>query len=218
MRFFIIVASLICILFANESKNIKIIQPKDKTIFKEAFVTIVIKLKKNSKTKKIQITSKDDTYLFEVGKKRKIYCKILNLKPGNTQYKVAFYSDKKLLVQKKLDLFYYSEVFEEGVNIPKGYSKNFFHKNKNEKLCSKCHDMNTDEKKLAKLNNARFSKNEKSNDIVFENVEQSNCYDCHKSLISRKSTHAPSANLLCTKCHSGDTSEFNEELKNKSKF
>ena len=218
MKAIILTLSLICTLFAEQNKNFEIIQPKSKTVYKEAFSTIVIKLKKNSKIKKIQISSKDDTYLFTVEKKREIYCKILNLKPGNNKYKVTFYSKKSLLYKKDLDLFYNSEVLEEGVIIPDGYTKDFFHKNKNEKLCSKCHDMDNDNKKLAKLNKANFAKNQKSYDLVFDDVKKSNCFTCHKSVVSRKSTHAPSANFLCTKCHSGETSAFNKELKNKSQY
>lgn len=218
MKAIILTLFLIGILFAEQNESFEIIQPKSKTVFNEAFSSIVVKLKKNSKTKKIQISSKNNTYVIEVKKNKKIYCKTIQLDVGENKYTVALYSEKKLLSKKNVDLFYHSEVFEEGVTVPEGYSKNFFHKNSNEKLCSQCHDMNIDNQKLTKENNEKFGKNQKSYDSVFNNVENSNCFECHKSLISRKSSHAPSVNLLCTKCHTGETDVFNKDLKDKSKF
>ena len=128
MKAIILTLSLICILFAKQNENFEIIQPKSKTVFNEAFSSVVVKLKKNSKTKKIQISSKNNTYIIEVKKDRKIYCKTIQLDMGENKYTISLYSEKKLLSKKSVNLFYHSEVFEEGVTIPEGYSKNFFQK------------------------------------------------------------------------------------------
>lgn len=216
MKFILFLTLFITLI--NAKSNFQIIEPNNKTIFKEAFVSIIIKLPLNHKIDKILITHKSKKYEIFVKNKRKVYCTVVNLDKAMNNIKIYAFFKKKKVSQKELEVFYQDDIFEEAVEAPANFKKEFFHRNKNEFLCKSCHNMRSDNSLLKKQNNEFFRKNQKSYNKVLNKVEESNCFDCHKSLISRKNKHAPSVNLVCTQCHTGNSSSYNEEDKNKSKY
>ena len=198
--------------------SFKIIQPATKSVFNEEFASVVIQITKKSSLTKLIIKNNVDTYTLNIEKNKYVYCKTVKLTTAKNTLFIQSYINTKRIDSKTLHLFHQSEVFENAVLNPKNYSKNYFHNNKNEKLCKQCHNMNTDKKKITKLNNEFFRKNQKQYNSVLNDITKSNCFDCHKSLVSRSNSHSPSVNFVCTKCHTGKVSEFNKELKNKSKY
>lgn len=194
--------------FANQ--DFKIISPKNHTIYKEAFASIVVNLPTKSLANKIVIKSQNKKYELKINKKRDTYCKNIHLNIGVNKIEVIAYKDKKILKSEFINIFYNSEVFKAGVNIPNEFNINFFHNNKNENSCKKCHNMKKDNNIIKKDGNSLLT--------ILDNPKKSNCFNCHKNLLSRKNSHAPSINLACIQCHSGETEYFNKEMNKKSIF
>lgn len=198
-----------------KSEPFEIIFPADKSVFDQEYATIVIK-KLDSALKEVNIVvNGEPSIIFKTNdKERGIYCKSIKLKLGSNKILLVGYNKNGDLSNRELNIFHRVEVFEVAVEEPNGYKKNFFHNDKNEKLCISCHNMKKDKKTLQKHLSA---KNEKEFDLV-QNPEESNCYQCHNSITSKKNVHAPTVNYLCTECHIGQTAEFNEEDRSKSKY
>lgn len=224
MRYLLLV--LICInLFANAKNSFKVLQPSSKTVFYEDFVSVVVKIPKNSKATHLLIKSNGKKNIHYIKNDRATYCKTVKLNLGKNLIFITLYNDKKILKKSSLNIFHRSEVFNNAVDIPKGYSKRYFHLNKNEKSCKKCHDMTID-----KVNNSKSLSNidlknigivnmtNISNVRILENTNDSKCYSCHKNVISKSNSHAPSVNFACLQCHTGETSFFNKEYEGKSRF
>lgn len=195
-------------LFANE--NFKIINPQNNTIYKEEFSSIVVSIPKKSIVNKIVIKSPNNKYEIKVNRKRDTYCKNIQLKIGENIIEVTIYKDNRRLTSKTINIFHNSEIFKDGVNIPKRFNTNFFHNKKNEKSCSGCHNMKKDANTI--------KKNGKTLVTILDNPKKSNCFNCHKNLLSRKNSHAPSINLACVQCHTGETEYFNKQMNKKSIF
>ena len=54
--------------------------------------------------------------------------------------------------------------------------------------------------------------------VTFTDVSDSNCYQCHNKIVSKKYAHAPAVNWLCTSCHNSEVDVHNLLDKGKSKF
>ncbi len=201
-----------------KSNSFEILKPETKGVYSEDYASIVVK-RLDASLQKISISLADDVIIeLKLSEKdRDVYCKTIRLKLGNNKVTLIGYSADKELMRKELNIFYKSEVYEGFVEEPSGYERNFFHTNKNEKLCKSCHNMNTDKSDLKKRHISPSEINSKDFDVL-ENPENSNCYECHKTITFRKNGHAPSVNFLCTQCHTGEGGEFNLQDKGKSKY
>ncbi len=213
-------------LFANTNNTFEVVQPKQKTVFYEDFVSVVINLPKNSKANLLKIETIDNEYRHSLNiKKRDTYCKVVQLRIGENKIFISLYNNDKKLEEKTIEVFHRSEVFKEGVDIPKGFEKKYFHINKNEQSCKRCHDMSIDNitngKKLSNINlknTGIVNIDNISNVQIIEDTKDSKCFSCHKNVVSKKNSHAPSVNFACLQCHSGETNFFNEKFNGKSKF
>ena len=190
--------------------NFEVINPKDKSIYNESIASINIKVPKKEKATNLIIKLNEKSYELKLNSNREVYCKSVDLKLGKNKIEVVLYRNQEILKTYKSTILYQQEIFPETIALNKGYEKNYFHTNKNEKLCKSCHDMNDE----IKLQNKAL---ENVKDVL-EDTRESKCFDCHKKLNSRKNSHAPSVNLICTECHNGNVGEYNSELKGKSRF
>jgi len=86
--------------------------------------------------------------------------------------------------------------------VPPGYEKRFFHNEEYEKKCDMCHDMSVNEEE----------------GVAFYDISESNCFDCHQSLLYKRFAHAPTVNFVCLPCHNGKTGIKNRKYKGRSKF
>ncbi len=193
-----------------KSDLLKIELPKNHSIFDDAFAPLVIKFSAG-KIKNIEINSATgEHFVIKNIPKSGYYCKNIKLKLAENDISVTAHTEDNRTVQKSIKVFYRSEVYERADEAPYGYKKYFFHNSGNEeKSCTKCHDMNPDFKEKSSPQN-EFQ--------VLENPKDSNCYTCHKVLVSRKNGHAPSVNFMCTVCHNGKTGENNLQEKGKSRY
>ena len=182
--------------------DIEILKPTDKTIYYEKMASIVMKVN-SSKIDIIKIYQEDNnSYTINIKKERDVYCQTINLLLGNNKITVFGYKNAQKMSLKIKDIYYSMGVFKRYSFAPDTYEKNFFHSDKNEKLCKKCHDM---------------SSNEQPN-IKFNDPKESNCYTCHNSLTSRSFTHEPLKNWQCTLCHNGKIDRRNRKFQGKTKY
>ncbi len=217
----------LCInLFANSNKTFDVLQPISKTVFYEDFVSVVVKIPKNKKATLLEIRANGKKYTHNLNETRDTFCKTVKLNIGENRIFISLYnSNSEIIGKKSLDVFHKSEVFKNGVDIPKGYKKKYFHINKNEKTCKECHDMSID-----KVNNSKTLSNidlknigivnmmNISNVQILEDTKKSKCFSCHKNVVSKSNSHAPSINFACLQCHTGESNFFNKEFEGKSKF
>ncbi|WP_187648563.1 cytochrome c3 family protein [Nitrosophilus labii] len=184
------------------NKYFSVIVPFKNNVFEEQFVTVTVKVFDKSIDKIVLRTSYNIKYEIEVKEDKDTYCKTLMFFIGENFVKVYAYKNGKKVEKETIKFFNKAFLSKYYKIVPNGYKKEFFHNNLYEQACSECHDM---------------SVNEESG-IAFENVEKSNCYNCHKNLLSRKYAHAPTVNFVCLPCHNGETGTKNRALKDKSKF
>lgn len=228
MRYFLFLFLFIISLQAQDKKAFSLVEPFNKAVFEESFASVVVKV--NKKYEKnilvIQNHTSNKKNTFNIHNKRDTYCQTVPLNAGNNKVTISLYNQQsKLIKQQTLNLFFNVEVFKDGVTIPKGYKKVFFHTSKNENSCKRCHDMGIDKPNSSKsLSNISLSgKNivdmkSIANVKILEDTKQSKCYTCHNQLLSRSNSHAPSINFACIECHDGSTNKFNKDEKNKSRF
>lgn len=184
--------------------SIKIIQPKDKSLYVGERCTFVIRAHSDQVDNVILYDDNKEIENFQVIEKKKIYCNTIKLHIGANKIAVEFYKDGDLVKSFDRDIYYLSELFEgSDEDEAEAYDRNYLHTEQNEKECSACHNMKS---------------NVPLNDEALEDVSETTCYECHKGMMRVKNTHAPTANWLCLNCHNGKVSEYNMQDKGKAKY
>ncbi|WP_457598659.1 hypothetical protein, partial [Hydrogenimonas sp.] len=173
----------------------EILEPKNRSIYDDAFATVVIKTDP-ADIKEVHIeTALNRVYVFKSRSKSDYYCKTVRLKLGENRITIKVVAADGNVSQKSVDLFYRSEVYEGADEAPYTYKKFFFHNDANEKVCAECHNMKPDFEKAAKKT-IKAGGALTADVEVLENPQESNCYECHEPLTSRKNGHAPSVNFM----------------------
>ena len=180
----------------------KIVNPQPLSLNDEDIASFVIEANsENIDFIEIENDSKH-TVKLKVNSKRTHYCETIYLSLGENTIVVKGYKEDTLVVKKIRKIYFTSKVDKEYRYPPKEYNLKYFHQDINENICKKCHDM---------------SVNEVEN-VAFENIKESNCYQCHNKITSKKNGHAPSVNWLCTSCHNGEVGKFNLDEENVTKY
>jgi len=190
------------LLFLREAEAFNVVNPHAGEIKEESVASVVVEADFAYVDSLVISNDANETYTIEVNLKRSHYCKSVNLRFGQNSLKVVGYKNKEIVKEETKELFLISKVDKEYRYPPQEYSKNYFHDEKNEKVCSKCHDMSVNEVE----------------GVAFEDITKSNCYECHKNINKEKHSHAPSVNWLCTSCHNGEVGTFNQAELNKTKY
>jgi len=189
-------------LFAQNVELFKIVSPLPTHVSEENRVSFVVEVDSN-KADYINITTDvNETFEIELDSTRSHYCKSINLHLGENSVYVNAYKNKALVKQEKRMVFLTSKVHKEYRYPPEQYAHNYFHNDKNEKICASCHDMSVNEVK----------------GVAFEDITKSNCYQCHSSVTTKQPSHAPAVNCLCTSCHNGEVGKFNKRDCDKTKY
>lgn len=188
---------------ANESSQLKLLSPSKELFYIGGFASIVAKIENNETNKLEIILNNKKSFIFDVNTTaRNIYCKTFELEMGKNEITITSFSQNAIYGEKKINIYRTAEVHEGFDEAPDNYKKSFFHNEQNEKECKACHKIGT-----------------KSASVDFpENPEDSPCYECHKPLLSKKNSHAPAINFMCTQCHAGETDDYNIQDKGKSKY
>lgn len=191
-----------------------LLQPLDKTILKESFATVTADIK-GQNFDKLEIYVNDILAAeLPAEKGKSVYCKTVALELGeNTVYVEAYLNDAKVAEQFR-KVFYLSEVFAGFDEAPDEYERVPFHTSGSEERCSACHSFSplVNGEPVLELkkneNNVTTDRIDIESLNVPESPEEVTCYQCHKPLLSRKNSHAPSINWLCAVCHVGSRGEY----------
>ncbi len=206
------------------NEPVRIIQPIENSIHYEDTASIVVQIN-TQKIKKLEIITyfqvfeldpdeklmygkkpkkKKERFRFRIKSDKGFYCKSIDLRYGKNIIQVLAETTEGKTIKKSVEIYLASPILRAYKYPPPKYKEIFFHKEKNEKVCSQCHDMKVNEKK----------------GVAFEDITKSNCYKCHKKLTERyQYKHAPAKNWLCaTACHTGKTGRLNRRLEGKSRF
>jgi len=176
----------------NAVDGLEILHPVDKKIHHEAYAGVTVKLHDRNISKVLILTDRNERYSLELTRECDDVCsKRVKLHPGENTIQVWGYTGEKLAYEAKSKLFYVSQVLKGYKQAPQEYKETFFHTAKSEKECEQCHDMSLNEMK----------------GVAFVNVEDSNCYMCHKQMTVDKYAHAPAVNWLCSSCHTGKNND-----------
>lgn len=217
MRYFVIIMTLSLVLKANINA-FELLSPLPNNIVSESYVSVVIKVNSQLKNTQINIRSENISEIVLVDSKRDVYCKTIKVREGENSIDIDLIENGKITQTKKVKVFYNEDLYATGEKLPIDFRKHFFHQPKQEALCKKCHKMDEQPRKEI----VREKINVKAPGInlvdILKNPEESNCFECHKKLISKKNAHAPSVNLICTECHTGNAGEFNTNVKGQSRF
>ena len=204
-------------LFASEEKvaSYEILQPIDKSVVTESFVTVTLDIKKQPiDAIEIVVNEKRKVTLTpEAGKE--VYCKTVAVKPGENHLSIAVYNNGSKMGEATRSIFHVVEVVENAEEEFYGYKRYAFHTNKSEKRCISCHSFDGAKSKVKVPEDAPEPDGitidvRGETFLVPEDPTEVSCYQCHKQLLSRKNSHAPAVNLICGECHNGDSGEFDE--------
>lgn len=182
---------------------VKLLSPHNNLLYDNTLTTIVIEASPEKIDSIVITLDTNNSYLIPVNKGRDTYCQIIHIKPGENIITLNTYYKKVKVEESELKIFFRPELFEGIDDEPDTYEEHYFHIDKNEKKCVACHDMTS---------------NIPTGDKVFEDVTQTTCYACHKSLVQSKNSHAPAVNWRCVDCHNGKAGEYDTTTKKLSKY
>lgn len=153
---------------------LEILHPKDKSIFYEEYVSLVLSSDAKTDEKVKVMVNEYEIKSFAIKKDKNVYCLNVKIKPGMNTIRVeVFRKDGKKDI-KSLNVFMSSQIFADGNIPPADFNKKYFHTQQNEKMCLKCHQ--------------------------FKNSTDKACLQCHSIIVKRKFTHPP-AIIGCNLCH-----------------
>ncbi|MCK9373183.1 MAG: hypothetical protein M0P91_08290 [Sulfuricurvum sp.] len=185
------------------SEGVEILHPVDKKIHHEAYTGLTVKVHDRNISKILILTDRNERYTLEMTRECDDVCsKTVKLHPGENTIRVWGYKGEHLAYEAKSELYYVSQSLKGYKVPPKFYKETFFHTDKSEKECEQCHDMSLNEMK----------------GVAFVDVEESNCYMCHKKTTTGKYAHAPAVNWVCSSCHSGKREEKGKRVSEMSKY
>ena len=187
----------------NESlPKVKILEPKDMTLYSGELATIVVEVPTEI-VDTIKILLNNNSIIErDVTKEKNTYCETIKLNLAENTISVTTYSQKEKLQESTISLYYIPELYEGSEDF-EDFDKAFFHTEDREDRCVSCHDMTS---------------NIPTGEDVFEDVTQTTCYNCHKSKLNTKNSHAPAANWRCLDCHTGKIGEYNMDYEGMSKY
>lgn len=168
-----------------EGELITVVTPQDNRLQSELTFNVVIEADKK-RIDSIEIITQVEQLNVDLNSSKTTECKSLTLKLGENRISIRSYKDNKLVDEKIRRIYVSSQIHHQYRYPPPQYKQSNFHNEANEAKCSKCHDMRVNEVE----------------GVIFEDVTKSNCHKCHNSITKEKYAHAPSANWLCTSCHS----------------
>jgi len=189
-------------LFSQESSPIKIVTPAPFHISEENSVGVVVEANSSLVEYFIIISDSNFTKRIDVNEKRSHYCENVPLILGKNKIIIDAFKDDVSVMQVEQFVYLTSKVYKEFKYPPQEYDRDYFHVDKKEAVCLKCHDMSVNEVP----------------GVAFEDISKSNCYQCHHQIAEKKYGHAPAVNWLCTSCHNGKVGKYNKFEKDATKY
>ncbi len=213
MFVFLLCASFSSALFAADTENgvsekeqqpelLSIIQPFDKGVYEEEYIDISIGIDLDRVDTIKLFSSENERAIIRTEEDRDVYHYLFRFPFGEHSIRAEAYKNGKRVAIRKVKIYRRSFLSKYYKVIPPGFEKRFFHTKKYEQKCDLCHDMSVNEEK----------------GVAFYDISESNCFDCHQSLLYKKFAHAPTVNFVCLPCHNGKTGVRNRKYKGKSRF
>lgn len=184
------------------AEPLSILYPQEGALRNEGHAAVVVKTATALLDTVEIITDSNQSVHITIDANRSHYCESIALQPGENNVSVRGYKNDALLASQNRTLYYTSPVHKAYRYPPDHYAKAFFHTKEQEMVCASCHDMRVNEVE----------------GVAFEEVSESNCYQCHRKISEKPHGHAPAVNWLCTTCHNGKTGMFNAKYAGKSNY
>ena len=197
-----VIAFIVAACSFGSLQGFEIREPEAKAVFEAPFAAVIIDTKGDASPHYDVIVDGEVRGTIVTEANRTIYCSSVSLEKGANRIEVLADSCGGEARRKGVDVYLTSPVDKPFKYPPEGYQKRPLHTEAKEALCSACHDMRVNEEA----------------DTAFEDVTESNCYDCHKALTGRAYNHAPAVNWLCTSCHDGQTGLRNDASQGMTKY
>ncbi len=183
------------------NRMLEILMPLDRSVYKEQYGTLSVKIKNNA-IDEIKIFVDDFlTDTVKIDKKENLYCKSLYFNDGINTIRVKAFCKNVLFSEVGVSVYVVSRLYKKYKYSPSGYVKKYFHNFVNESKCSKCHKMYPND----------------TVGVAFRKPQMSNCYTCHKDIVSRKYVHNEKNPWACSSCHGYRENSQNLGIE-KSKF
>jgi len=180
---------------------LEVVRPVENSLVREAVHNVIVKVDPKE-IDYVEVITDEGDYRIEMKASKESYCKNISLQLGENRVTVRTYKAGRMVEEQIRHLYLTSPVHHEYRYPPEKFESYFFHNDANEALCKNCHDMTSNEVE----------------GVAFINVEESNCFECHRTLIREKYAHAPAVNWLCTACHNGKSGRENRDDEGKSKY
>ena len=210
---FLLFASYTTMLFAEGSKAepsaddgvrrvVAIVQPFDRGVYEEEYIDVSIEIDLDRVDTIKLFSSENERAIIRTEEDRDFYHYLFRFPFGEHSIRAEAYKDGKKVGVDKIKFYRRAFLSKYYRVIPPGFEKKFFHNGKNEKKCDMCHDMSVNEEP----------------GVAFYDISESNCFECHQSLLYKKFAHAPTVNFVCLPCHNGKTGIKNRKYRGRSKF
>ncbi len=189
-------------LFAGDTE-IELIKPYGQDIYLTRYAAVVLDLKHSAANRVTVKVGEREIIERRIPEDRSFFCFSIELVEGVNKITVEVFNGDNELYKAVRTVYRGSVIDKKFKYSTKFFHKQFFHKTEKEKVCSSCHNMKMNEEK----------------GVAFENITNSNCFNCHYPITTDKYLHAPAANWLCaTSCHTGENGRFNRKYKDESKY
>lgn len=182
---------------------VELLAPADYLRYDGELVTIVVKASADDIDTVVIEVDNNSSYELKADPKKETYCKTVTIEKGANIITVTNYLKGLKVQQSQRHIFFLPELYEGFDDDPEEYEEGFFHVEKKEKVCASCHNMTS---------------NIPTGDKVFDDVSQTTCYTCHKSIVSKRNSHAPAINWRCTDCHDGKLGAYDTPSEDISKY
>ncbi|MCF6200919.1 MAG: hypothetical protein L3J42_02135 [Hydrogenimonas sp.] len=185
-----------------ERKSLSIVQPFDKGIYTEEYISVTFEVDPESVDMVKLFSSENERAIIRMEEDRDAYHYLFKFSFGEHSIRAEAYKNGKRVATDRVKIFRKAFLSKYYKVAPPGYELKFFHSKKMEQKCDMCHDMSINEEE----------------GVAFIDVSESTCFDCHQSLLYKKFAHAPTVNFVCLPCHNGKTGVKNRKYRGKSKF
>jgi predicted CXXCH cytochrome family protein len=123
--------------------------------------------------------------LFETAPGRQTFCiDAVSLDRGENRISIVGFRNGQKVAEKAVRVFREQDLFPESSTPPPGFAPFFFHTEKGEKKCQKCHALELSDEISAP-----------------ERDDKASCSRCHKQIISGTFVHGPAVVWSCRVCH-----------------
>ncbi len=186
----------------TQREILTIVQPFDKGVYEEEYISVIFEIDLDRVDTIKLFSSENERAIIRTEEDRDAYHYTFRFPFGEHSIRAEAFKDGKRVAIRKVRIYRRAFLSKFYRVIPPGFDKKFFHNETYEKKCDMCHDMSVNEEE----------------GVAFYDISESNCFDCHQSLLYKKFAHAPTVNFVCLPCHNGKTGIKNQKYAGKSKF